>query len=75
MKPVLDTVLPEGVSVTRRCGGTEEYLFLMNFSESVKTFRLPDSFKAAVDVIGGGSVSGEITLPVYGVRVLLSDLP
>lgn len=69
VKPVLDTVLPEGVSVTRRCGGTEEYLFLMNFSETTKTVHLPDGFEAA-DVLEGGSVSGEIILPVYGVRVL-----
>lgn len=68
LKRNIETVLPEGVTVQRRTDGRQDYLFVMNFSETKKTVKLDDN--SYTDMRDGNVVSGELVLDIYGVRVL-----
>jgi len=56
-----------GVSVSVREDDDHQYVFIMNFTEKVQKVEL--GF-AAIDMITGESVTAEIKLAVYGVKVL-----
>ena len=51
-----------------RTDGEVDYVFLMNFQSHPETLNL--SGETFTDMIDGQLVSGELTLPPFGVRVL-----
>lgn len=64
---VLDTDLPAGVTAQARTDGTNDYVFIMNFSEQAQRVTLDN--RSYVDLESGAEVSGELELPLYGVRM------
>jgi len=60
--------LPEGVSVQVRSNGTHEFVFVMNFLPEVSRVDLGSD--PMEDLVDGGSLSGAITLPGFGSKVL-----
>lgn len=62
IEKALDTELPEGVSVTKRSSDTENFWFILNFSDTQKQLRLPFPLR---DMQSGSTLEGEITLPPY----------
>ena len=72
VSPVLPVELPEGVSMTLREGGGERYYFFMNFTEQPQRLALPAG-AAFTDLNTGETVSGELPLAVYAVRVLRAE--
>jgi len=68
IRPVLCSPLPEGVSATKRSDGTHDFLFLMNFATAPLAVQLDEG--EYHDMLENTGVSGKITLPGYGVRVL-----
>lgn len=68
IKRVLETELPEGVTVQERTDGENKYIFLMNFSEEKKVVNLKQStFK---NMINEETVAGKVELEPYGLRIL-----
>jgi beta-galactosidase len=65
VKPPLSA--PIGVEVTSRASGEKRWIFILNHSAEPKKLALPGSFK---DLIAGETLSGEIDLTGYAVRVL-----
>ena len=65
---VLDTDPPHGVSVTKREDEANAFLFVMNFNAEPVSVDLGGS--GYEDTLDGGSVSGVVELPTYGVKVL-----
>ena len=65
----LDAELPEGVTAQERTDGDKRFVFLMNFTPDERTVDLGAA--KFTDVLTGKAASGRITLPPYGVRVLL----
>ncbi|MFY9279619.1 MAG: beta-galactosidase [Caldicoprobacterales bacterium] len=65
---VLDIDLPEGVTAQKRSDGDNDFIFVMNFAGDQRTVDLGD--EELTDMIDGGQVQGEITLPAYGLRIL-----
>ena len=68
IKRTLDTDLPQGISATSRTDGENDFVFLMNFTNSLKTVELDK--KTYIDVLTNTYVSGVITLEEYGVKIL-----
>ncbi len=66
--PILDADLPAGVTVQKRTDGTDEFLFLMNFTGDEQTVNLGDA--ALPDMLTGETLSGDTLLPPYGLKVL-----
>lgn len=67
LKPVMEIKHKPGVSVQARQGEDADYIFVMNFTEESQ----PVEFESEVkDLINGETISGEVTLPKYGVRVV-----
>ncbi|NLF30864.1 MAG: beta-galactosidase [Planctomycetes bacterium] len=64
----LEALVPQGVSVAVRTDGTREFLFVMNFTGDVQTIDLGPT--AVTDMVSGQAVSGAITLPAFGSRVM-----
>ncbi len=64
---VVSWEIPQGVSVTKRQGNGEEYIFVMNFSEENKKLALDKSY---TEIINGNKLAGETELEPYGVRIL-----
>jgi beta-galactosidase len=64
----IDTVLPKGVTAQLRTDGDKEFIFLMNFSEKEQTVKLDG--KKYIDMITKEEVQDEISLPLYGIKVL-----
>jgi beta-galactosidase len=71
IRPVVDTELPEGVSVHQRCSDGQDFVFVMNFSPEPAEVRLDQH--TYTDLIAGGGVSGTLSLEPYGVRVLVRE--
>ena len=67
VKRVLDADLPAGVTAQRRTDGSQDFVFLMNFTTEEQTLTLPETFD---DMLEEGKVAGTLTLPKYGVRIL-----
>jgi beta-galactosidase len=67
----LATELPEGVSVQMRADDKHEWIFVLNFSESVQQISLPDA--TFFDVLKGQNAASTLELPIYGASVLRRD--
>jgi beta-galactosidase len=63
----LDAELPEGVTVQKRSGGGKTFLFVHNLEPIAQAIDLKERL---ADVLGGGVVSGRLTLKPYGSLVL-----
>lgn len=68
LERVLDTDVPQGVSVTKRTDGQHDYLFLMNFTPDPQT--VPLDSRAYTNALSGDAVSVAVTLAGYGVAVV-----
>lgn len=68
IEKVLDNELPQGVTAQKRTDGDNDFIFVMNFADEEKLVDLGDT--DFVDMIDGGEVKGEVTLPGYGIRIL-----
>ncbi len=64
----IDADLPKGVTSQLRTDGEYEYIFILNFSGKEAQFALDDHEYS--DAETGEPVSGNISLPLYGVRIL-----
>ncbi len=60
--------LPAGVTATVRTDGKTDYLFLMNFGTETASMDIGGA--GGTDMLNGAEVSGMVTLPKYGVKVL-----
>lgn len=67
IRRALDTVLPEGVTASLR-KGEQDVVFVQNFTSAPQTVRLPH---AMTDVESGETVSGDMSLAPWGIRILL----
>ncbi len=63
----LDADLPEGVTAQLRTNGTDRFVFLINFSESLQTVQVSGNPE---EMLSGEAVSGELILEGYDVKVL-----
>jgi beta-galactosidase len=59
----------QNVELTVRRSGAKRWTYLLNHDAAPQTVTLTGTFK---DAMGGAAVSGSVTLPAYGVRVLES---
>lgn len=67
----LKTALPEGVTAHARDTRGRRYIFVENYNDTPVTVALADS--VYTDVLQGTTVSGQIELDGYGVRVLCEN--
>lgn len=69
IRPLLETKLPQGVTVQARTDGEQDYLFMMNFSGKEQTIELDGSryrnIETALEL-----TEPFLKLPVYGVAIL-----
>ncbi|NLK34603.1 MAG: beta-galactosidase, partial [Gracilibacteraceae bacterium] len=63
----MDCELPEGVTAQLRTDGERRFVFLMNFSEEEKALDLHGKY---TELITGQELSGRISLPSYGVKIM-----
>ncbi len=68
IQPVLDAVLPEGVTVQCRSSETTDFLFVLNVTESSQTVIFSDA--GSLSALDGDIVSDTLVLEPHGVRVL-----
>ncbi len=69
IQPVLSTAIPEGVSVQKRTDGTQDYVFLMNFSEEQQNMSL-DSEASYENILTGQQVPEQLQLDPYEYVIL-----
>jgi beta-galactosidase len=69
LRRVLSTDLPEGVTAQMRTDGTQDFIFLLNFTRQPQTIPLPKEVLA--DMETGQDVTGLITLPGYGSKIFV----
>lgn len=68
LRHAIAAALPEGVTAQLRTDGEKDFVFLLNFQSHPETLALAgETFS---DMLTGARVSGELTLPPLGVRVL-----
>jgi len=68
LRHTVAAALPEGVTAQMRSDGENDHVFLMNFQSHEETLDLAG--ETFTDMMDGGQVSGELTLPGLGVRIL-----
>jgi beta-galactosidase len=68
LKRTIETELPPGVTAQVRTDGTDEYVFLMNFSGSEQSIKLDGC--RYTDMESGEALGEAAELPVHGVRVM-----
>ena len=68
IEAALQTDLPAEVTAQIRTDGVNEFIFLMNFSNKAHTIRLDE--QAYTDMLASDSVSSNLLLQPYGVRIL-----
>jgi len=68
LKPVLNKKLPEGVTVQLRGNGTEEFIFVMNFTDKPQNVELDE--RNYTDMLNYSNVGSNMELPPFGIRVL-----
>jgi len=68
VSPVMDTELPQGVTVQLRSDGSTDYVFVLNFTGEDKQVDLDE--REYRDLLGGDPVAGSIKLEGYGARLL-----
>jgi len=71
VEPAITKNIPEGISITKRVGNGEEYLFVMNFTEKEKMLDLPDD-KEYIDLISDKEVTNSIKLEIYDIAILMA---
>ena len=69
LRPALPTVLPTGVTAQRRSDGQSDFIFVMNFTSEEQAVDLGET--CYTDQFSREAVSGVMTLPGYGVRVIV----
>jgi beta-galactosidase len=62
--------LPPGVEMTRRTSAGKNWIYLLNHNATPQTAKLSGNFKDALDQ---STVTTPVSLPAYGVRVLLQS--
>ncbi|MGB9095862.1 beta-galactosidase [Erwinia sp.] len=67
----LDIDFPPGVTAHRRTDGEQSYVFLQNFSAQTHALALPEGIH---DLIDGAPLSGSLSIPPWGCRVLRAPL-
>jgi beta-galactosidase len=72
IRKVLDSKLPEGVTVQLRSDGENNYIFVMNFCEEEKRLNIKKG--TYVDMIAEKDIYGEVILEPYEVKVLKSSI-
>lgn len=72
LKRVLESELPEGVSVQQRSSAGNDYLFVMNFSGREQLIHLDD--RDYTDMESGQLAEDSFQLPVHGCRILKRSL-
>lgn len=68
VQPVLGTNLPEGVTAQKRTDGTDDFIFLLNFSNKSKKVLLPDT--SYVDLLEKQPVHETVDMLSLGVSIL-----
>jgi len=68
VRPCLAARLPAGVTAQARTDGTNDFVFIMNFTAAAK--RLDLSKDRGADVLTGKKVGGTVTLKPFGVMVV-----
>ncbi len=68
LRPALPGSLPGGVSATVRTDGTRRFIFVMNFNTHSATLDLGQT--AYRSLISGQTLTGQLTLPAYGVEII-----
>ncbi|GMG80660.1 beta-galactosidase [Bacillus safensis] len=69
IQPVLSTAIPEGVSVQKRTDGSQDYVFLMNFTEEQQNMSL-DSEASYENMLTGQQVPEQLQLDPYEYVIL-----
>jgi beta-galactosidase len=72
IKSVIGGNLPKGVTAQMRCNKDNKYVFLMNFNEEEKMVTLGN--EKYVDLLCDETVSKEIYLEKYGVKILKENV-
>lgn len=68
VKRVIDTDIPDGVSVHKREDEQNEYIFLMNFADQARVIQLDDqNYENMLDNV---AVKDTLTLSSYGIAIL-----
>ncbi|SHM67414.1 beta-galactosidase [Gracilibacillus kekensis] len=68
LKKAMNGPLPEGVSAQIRTDGSNEFIFLMNFTNETKKIVLHD--QKYQDILNGSTVTESLTIEKFGVKVL-----
>lgn len=66
---VLNTEIPEGVSVQKRTDGQTDYVFIMNFTEQPQTLELPQE-ETYTNMLTDQSEKRTLTVEPYQYRIL-----
>lgn len=69
IQPVLSSVIPEGVSVQKRTDGTQDYVFMMNFTEELQNISL-DSAESYENMLSEEQVPDQLQLDPYEYVIL-----
>ncbi|APB37033.1 MULTISPECIES: beta-galactosidase [Heyndrickxia] len=69
LQKVLETDLPEGVSMTKRMGDDYAYIFIMNFNEVKTEVNLPHGFHG-IELLSESTVKDMVSLSPYGVSII-----
>ncbi|MFC3911961.1 beta-galactosidase [Pseudaeromonas sharmana] len=67
----LESTLPAGVTAQCRTDGEQKFVFVQNYTREVRYVTLPQGYR---DLVSGDELSGQLTLPAFGVRVLARAL-
>ena len=68
VRRAIDTELPAGVTAQLRTDGEHDYVFILNFSGKEATVGLDEA--RYTDVESGEAVTGGMSLPLHGLRIL-----
>lgn len=69
IQPVLSAEIPEGVSVQKRTDGSQDYVFMMNFTEKQQLLSL-DSEESYQNMLTGQYVPQELQLDPYEYMIM-----
>jgi beta-galactosidase len=69
IKKNIEAKLPKGVTAQLRTDGENEYIFLMNFSETEQIIHLDN--QEYIDMLTKEVIKEPIKLSIYGMRILL----
>ena len=64
----LDTILPDGVTVTKRHGKDADFIFLMNFNNEEVSVRLDDTPYS--DLLTNTPLTTALTLDCFGIKII-----